>query len=95
VAVAAAEPVAEAAALGLAVPVGVAVPVAAAVVVADGVAQAPSRFAALLAPNTLPTFGTSSATPTPITTAATPMIAMRRVRDRGSNLRSCLKTLLR
>jgi hypothetical protein len=68
--------------------------VAAAVLVADGVAQVPATLAALLAPNTLPTFGISNAPPTPPTTATAPTIARSRVRDRGSNLRSWLKTLL-
>ncbi|HUY50333.1 MAG TPA: hypothetical protein VMV92_32280, partial [Streptosporangiaceae bacterium] len=69
---------------------------AAAVVVADGVAQAPATFAALLAPKTLLKPGTISiAMPTPITAATTPAIAMSRVRDCGSNLRSWLNTLLR
>jgi hypothetical protein len=63
------------------------------VLAADGVAQAPT-LAALLAPNTLPTFGISNAPPTPPTTATAPTIARSRVRDRGSNLRSWLKTLL-
>ena len=66
----------------------------AAVLAADGVAQAPATLAALLAPNTLPTFGISNAPPTPPTTATAPTIARSRVRDRGSNLRSWLKTLL-
>jgi hypothetical protein len=66
----------------------------AAVLAADGVAQAPAALAALLAPNTLPTFGISNAPPTPPTTATAPTIARSRVRDRGSNLRSWLKTLL-
>src|SRR3984957_15074790 len=81
----------------------------AAVLAADGVAQAPT-LAALLAPNTLPPFGisnappappttaptvgTSNAPPPPPTTATAPTIARSRVRDRGSNLRSWLKTLL-
>jgi hypothetical protein len=65
----------------------------AAVLAADGVTQAPT-LAALLAPNTLPTFGISNAPPTPPTTATAPTIARSRVRDRGSNLRSWLKTLL-
>ena len=69
--------------------------VPAAVLAADGVAQAPATLAALLAPNTLPTFGISNAPPTPPTTATAPTIARSRVRDRGSNLRSWLKTLLR
>jgi hypothetical protein len=68
--------------------------VPAAVLVADGVAQDPATLAALLAPNTLPTFGISNAPPTPPTTATAPTIARSRVRDRGSNLRSWLKTLL-
>ena len=74
-----------------------AVPVAvapAAVLVADGVAQVPATLAALLAPNTLPRFGISNAPPTPPTTATAPTIARSRVRDRGSNSRSWLKTLL-
>jgi hypothetical protein len=69
--------------------------VPAAVLVADGVAQVPATLAALLAPNTLPTFGISNAPPTPPTTATAPTIARSRVRDRGSNSRSWLKTLLR
>jgi hypothetical protein len=78
--------------------VAAAVPAAAvaptAVLVDDGVAQAPATLAALLAPNTLPMFGISNAPPTPPTTATAPTIARSRVRDRGSNLRSWLKTLL-
>ena len=69
--------------------------VPAAVLAADGVAQAPATLAALLAPNTLPMFGMSNAPPTPPTTATAPTIARSRVRDRGSNSRSWLKTLLR
>src|SRR5580704_96395 len=79
------------AAAAVAVPAAV---VPAAVLAADGVAQAPATLAALLAPNTLPTFGISNAAPTPPTTATAPTIARSRVRDRGSNLRSWLKTLL-
>ena len=75
-----------------AVPAAAVVP--AAVLVADGVAQVPATLAALLAPNTLPMFGISNAPPTPPTTATAPTIARSRVRDRGSNLRSWLKTLL-
>jgi hypothetical protein len=78
--------------------VAAAVPAAAvaptAVLADDGVAQAPATLAALLAPNTLPMFGISNAPPTPPTTATAPTIARSRVRDRGSNLRSWLKTLL-
>ena len=58
-----------------------------AVVAADGVAQPATTFAALLAPNTLRTFGISIATPTPATTATTAATARSRARDRGSNLR--------
>ncbi len=101
VAAAAAAVVAAAVAVGVATaPVGVGATVAAvfaaaaAVVVADGVAQAVT-LAALLAPKTLLTPGTSSATPTPATTATAPVIATIRARDRGSNSRSWLKTLFR
>jgi hypothetical protein len=96
--VAAAVAGAVAAAVAVAGVVAAAVPAAAAaptaVLADDGVAQAPATLAALLAPNTLPMFGISNAPPTPPTTATAPTIARSRVRDRGSNLRSWLKTLL-
>ena len=85
---------AAAAAVAAAVAAVAAAAVPAAVLAADGVAQA-ATLALLLALNTLLTPGTSSATPTPATTATTPPIARSRVRDRGSNSRSWLKTLLR
>lgn len=73
--------------VGAAVPDGVGATVAAAaavVAVNAGVAQ-PATFAASLAPNTLRKPGaTSSAKPSPATTATTPPIAISRVRDRGS-----------